>query len=393
MSGLSERFPAHRPTFAEIDLEAFDRNLQAIAASLPAESKMLAVLKADAYGHGALELARRCKETAAGIAVALLEEALELREGGIALPILILGPLTAPQFDVVFEKKFTPGIIGPEELEAFAARARATSWKGEIHLKLDSGMGRMGFVPGDLDRLARTVRELDGVRVAGIYTHFANASDLDDPFTLEQVERFDAMIGRLRELGIEAPLHHLANSAAIVRGLVRPGEWVRAGIVLYGAEPLDQGSRRLEPVMRWTTRVARLKEIPAGASVGYGRTFVAARPSRIATLPVGYADGYSRRLSNAAEVLIGGRRAPIVGRISMDLITVDVTDLPFVAPGDEVTLMGRDGADEITAEELAAKLGTISYEILCDVGKRVPRVYRDGRRAWMAGGTAGVWGA
>ena len=392
MRPASEHFPARRPTFAEIDLEAFDRNLKAIAASLPTGSRMLAVLKADAYGHGALELARRCAPASAGIAVALLEEALELRDGGIELPVLILGPLTAPQFDVVFEKGFTPGIVGPEELEAFAARARATSWTGEIHIKLDSGMGRMGFVAADLERLGEVIRGLDGVRVGGIYTHFANASDLDDPFTLEQLERFDAMNARLRELGIEAPLHHLANSAAIVRGLVRPGEWVRAGIVLYGAEPLDHESKRLEPLMRWTTRVARLKEIPAGASVGYGRTFVAARPSRIATLPVGYADGYSRRLSNAAEVLIGGRRAPIVGRISMDLITVDVTDLPTVAPGDAVTLMGRDGSEEITAEELAAKLGTISYEILCDVGKRVPRVYRDGQRAWMssAKGVSGV---
>jgi alanine racemase len=159
---------------------------------------------------------------------------------------------------------------------------------------------------------------------------------------------------------------------------------VRAGIVLYGAEPLDQESRRLEPVLRWTTRIARLKEIAPGSSVGYGRTFIASRPTRIATLPVGYADGYSRRLSGAADVLIGGRRAPLVGRISMDLITVDVTDLPAVAAGDEVTLIGRDGGEEITAEELAAKLGTISYEVLCDVGARVPRVYRDGRRMWIA---------
>jgi alanine racemase len=383
MSDASERFPALRPTFAEIDLEAFDRNLGAIAASLPPESRMIAVLKADAYGHGALELARRCGGVAAGIAVALLEEAIELSDGGIEMPILILGPLTAPQFEAVFERGYTPGIVGPEELEAFVARARAASWKGEVHLKLDSGMGRMGFVPGDLEALARTLSQVDGVRVAGIYTHFANASDSADPFTLEQIERFEAMTARLRELGIDAPLHHLANSAAIVRGLVRPGEWVRAGIVLYGAEPLEGESRRLEPVMRWTTRIARLKEIPTGSSVGYGRSFIASRPTRIATLPVGYADGYARRLSNVAEVLIGGRRAPIVGRISMDLITVDVTDLAGVAPGDEVKLLGRDGGEEISAEELAEKLGTISYEVLCDVGRRVPRVYRDGRRLWV----------
>ncbi|HEY0592416.1 MAG TPA: alanine racemase [Thermoanaerobaculia bacterium] len=385
MSTASERFPTRRPTFAEIDLEAFDRNLDAIAASLPRGSRTIAVLKADAYGHGAVELARRCAGKADTIAVALLEEAIELRDAAIELPILILGPLSAAQFDLVFEKGFTAGIVGPEEMEAFASRARATGWKGEIHLKLDSGMGRMGFLESDLEALARSLRELDGVTVAGIYTHFANAPDAEDPFTIEQMERFDAMTARLRALGIEAPLHHLANSAAIARGLVRAGEWVRAGIILYGAEPLERDAKRLEPLMRWTTRVARLKEVAPGSSVGYGRSWIAARPSRIATLPVGYADGYGRALSNQAEVLIGGRRAPVVGRVSMDLITVDVTDLPGVAAGDEVTLMGRDGDDEISAEELAAKLGTISYEILCDVGARVPRIYRDGRRLWIHG--------
>ncbi|HVR42938.1 MAG TPA: alanine racemase [Thermoanaerobaculia bacterium] len=380
MSTPSEQFPSRRPTFAEVDLRAFDRNLEQVRRRLPEGSRMIAVLKADAYGHGAVELARRCAGVASGIAVALLEEALELRDAGIDLPILILGPLTAPQFDLVFERGLVAGIVGQEEMEAFAARARATGWNGEIHLKLDSGMGRMGFRPEDLERLALELQVLRGVRVAGIYTHFANASDPADPYTEEQVQRFESMLGRLRELGVDAPLHHLANSAAIVRGLVRPGEWVRAGIVLYGAEPLDQGGARLEPLLRWTTRIARVKSLPPGSPVGYGRTFVTARPSRIATLPVGYADGYSRNLSGRADVLVRGRRAPVVGRISMDLVTVDVTGVPGVLAGDEVTLLGRDGGEEIAAEELAATLGTISYEVLCAVGGRVPRLYRDGER-------------
>lgn len=380
MSTASELFPALRPTFAEVNLGAFDRNLDAIRARIPEESRVVAVLKADGYGHGAVELAKRCEGKVAGLAVALLEEAVELRDGGIALPILVLGPLTAAQFDVAFARAIIPGLVGPEELEAFAERVRATGWRGEVHVKLDSGMGRMGFVSGDLERLASALHGLDGVTVAGIYTHFANASDPSDPYTGEQVERFEAMTRRLRELGLEAPLHHLANSPAIVRGLVRPGEWVRAGIVLYGAEPLDAGSARLEPVLRWTTRIARLKEVPAGSSIGYGRSFITARPSRIATLPVGYADGYPRRLSNAADVLVRGRRVPIVGRISMDLITIDVTEHAEIVAGDLVTLLGRDGEEEISAEELAAKLGTISYEILCGIGARVPRVYRDGER-------------
>lgn len=378
MSGASERFPQWRPTFAEIDLRSFDRNVDAILARIPAESKMVAVLKANAYGHGAVALAKRCEKRSVAIAVAILEEALELRRADVRAPLLVLGPLTAPQFDLIFEYGITPGIIGPEELAAFAERVEATGWSGGIHLKLDSGMGRMGFVRDDLDSLAATLARLRGVRVEGIYTHFANASDPADSYTETQMGRFREMRGRLETLGVKAPLHHLTNSAAIVRGLARPGDWVRAGIVLYGAEPLDAGSARLEPVMRWTTMVARLKELPAGSPIGYGCSFRTTRPSRIATLPVGYADGYPRGLSNKADVLIRGVRAPVVGRVSMDLITVDVTAVPGVTAGDPVVLVGRDGPEEISAEELAGKLGTISYEILCGVSARVPRVYRDG---------------
>ena len=185
------------------------------------------------------------------------------------------------------------------------------------------------------------------------------------------------LVETLRQGGLSAPLHHRANSAATVRGLVRPGEFVRVGLSLYGAEPLDIGESRLEPVMRWRTEVMRLKELPAGHGVGYGLTFRTSRPSRIATLPVGYADGYNRQLSNKGDVLIRGRRAPVVGRVSMDLVTVDLTAIPEAGVGDEVMLMGRQGGEEISAEEIAAKTGTISWEVLCGVSARVPRVYRD----------------
>lgn len=364
-----------RPTFAEIDLQAFDRNVDAVISMIPTDSRVVAVVKADAYGHGAVPLALRCASRVAGFAVALLEEAEALVDGGVRKPILILGPLGAAQFDRCFDLDLTPGIVGPEELAVFAARARARSWQGEIHLKLDSGMGRMGLLPEDLETVASTLRRLPDVRVSGIYTHFANASDSRDPFTIKQVERFDAMLARLRDLGIEAPLHHVANSAAIARRLVRPGDWVRAGIILYGAEPLDEGGARLSPVMRWTTRIARLKTLKPGSPVGYGCTWRAPRESRIATIPVGYADGYARSLSNRAHVLVRGRRMPVVGRVSMDLVTIDVTDLAEVHAGDEVVLLGRQEGEEIAAEELAEHLGTISYEILCAVGKRVPRLY------------------
>src|SRR5687768_4817881 len=205
MSTASERFPGWRPTFAEVDLRAFDRNVDAILRRLPAESKMVAVLKADGYGHGAAALAKRCESRSVAIAVAILEEAVELRRAGVRAPILVLGPLTAPQFDLMFEHTLTPGIVGPEELAAFARRAEATGWSGGIHLKLDSGMGRMGFVAGDLEALAATLSRLPRVRVEGIYTHFANASDPEDRYTQTQLERFEQMRARLETLGVAAP--------------------------------------------------------------------------------------------------------------------------------------------------------------------------------------------
>jgi alanine racemase len=373
MSSLSEL----RPTWADVDLDAFARNIDAIVANLPERARLVAVLKANAYGHGAVELARRCTpEKVAMIATALLEESVELRRAGIALPLLVLGPVRAEQLPLIFEHELTLGVPGPEELEIVAEAAREREI--HVHLKLDSGMGRMGSIEEELPRVVDILRGAPRLRVDAIYTHLANAGDVGDPFTDEQIARFRTLVETLREAGVDAPLHHVANSAATVRGLVAPGELVRVGIALYGAEPLDRDSPRLEPVMRWRTEIARLKELPAGHAIGYGTTFHTTRVSRIATLPVGYADGYNRRLSNRGEVLVRGRRAPIVGRVSMDLTTIDVTDIADAAVGDEVVLLGAQKGDEITAEELAAKLDTISYEVFCNVGARVPRVYRSG---------------
>ena len=364
-----------RPTWAEIDLRAFDRNVEAIASRLPSGTKLIAMLKADGYGHGAVELARRCKpDQVAMIGVALLEEALELRRAAITLPILVLGPLNELQIRLALEHDITLGVPGPEELELVAAVARETDVA--IHLKLDSGMGRMGVVESELPRAMELIRSAPRLRIEALYTHFANAGDVSDPFTQDQIARFDTLAETLREAGLSAPAHHVANSAATIRGLV-PGDYARVGIALYGAEPLDVHSPRLEPVLRWRTAIARLKELPPGHAIGYGTTFHTTRPSRIATLPVGYADGYRRGLSNWGEVLVRGKRAPVAGRVSMDLVTIDVTEIADAALGDEVVLLGRQGNDEIPAEEIAAKLDTISYEVFCGIGKRVPRVYRE----------------
>ncbi len=368
-------FSETRPTWAEIDLRAFDRNVAAIASRLPSGTKLIALLKADGYGHGAVELARRCKpEQVAMIGVALLEEALELRRAGIALPILVLGPLNEQQVRLALEHDITLGVPGPEELKIVAGVARER--EVAIHLKLDSGMGRMGVVESELPHVMEMLRSAPRLRVEALYTHFANAGDVSDPFTGDQMARFNTLVETLREAGLSAPTHHVANSAATIRGIV-PGDYARVGIALYGAEPLDVHSPRLEPVLRWRTAIARLKELPPGHAIGYGTTFHTTRPSRIATLPVGYADGYRRGLSNWGEVLVRGKRAPVVGRVSMDLVTIDVTDIDDAAVGDEVVLLGCQGNDEIPAEEIAAKLDTISYEVLCGIGKRVPRVYRN----------------
>jgi alanine racemase len=364
-----------RPTWAEIDLGAFDRNVAALAALLPPRTKLVAMLKANAYGHGAVELARRCKpEQVAMIGVALLEEALELRRAGITLPILVLGPLNEEQVRLALDYDVTLGVPGPEELEHVARVARERDVA--IHLKLDSGMGRMGVVESELARVVELIRSAPRLRIEALYTHFANAGDVSDPFTNEQLVRFETLVQVLRDAGITAARYHVANSAATTRGIT-PGDFARVAIALYGAEPLDVSSPRLEPVMRWRTAIGRLKELPAGHAIGYGMTFRTTRASRIATLPVGYADGYRRGLSNRGEVLVRGKRVPIVGRVSMDLTTIDVTDVPDAAVGDEVVLLGRQGIHEITAEELAGKLDTISYEVFCGVSARVPRVYRN----------------
>jgi alanine racemase len=373
----SERAGVLRPTWAEIDTRAFVANIDTVAAGLPIGSRLIAVLKADAYGHGAVELARVCRsDRVAMIATALLEESLALRDAGITIPLLVLGPMNDDAIELALDAGVTPGIPGPEALAAVCRVARHRD--AAIHLKLDSGMGRMGVLESELADVIQMIRAAPRLRIDAIYTHFANADDDRDPFTDTQIATFERMAASLREAGLEAPLHHLANSAATLRRIVRPGDLVRCGIALFGPSPLvnrGETTRRMKGVMRWRTEIARLKELPAGYGIGYGTTFRTTRPSRIATLPVGYADGYSRRHSNNGEVLISGRRAPVVGRVSMDLVTVDVTDIPGCAAGDEAVLLGAQGEEIITAEELAAKTDTISYEVFCRVSKRVPRLY------------------
>lgn len=361
-----------RPTWADVDLGRFAANVDVLARSLPERARFCAVLKADAYGHGAVEMARALPKSASMIAVALFEEALQLRRAGIELPILVLGSLSDEQILLAMRNRIEFGVVGPEELRRVCAKAGDR--EVGIHLKLDSGMGRMGVVAGELGEVMEMIRATPRLRIDSIYTHMANADDESDPFTERQIAAYDAMLATLRDHGIDAPLHHFANSAATLRGLVRPGDVARVGIAMYGPRRMEIATGTIAPVMRWRTEIVRLKELPAGHAIGYGTTFHTSRPSRIATLPVGYADGYDRLLSNNAEVVVRGQRVPVVGRVSMDLVTIDVTDLPEAAIGDEVELLG----DGVSAEELATRTQTISYEVFCRITSRVPRIYRDG---------------
>ncbi len=361
-----------RPTWVEIDLDRFEQNVGILARSLPEGARLVPVLKADGYGHGAIELAKRLRgDRVAMIAVSLLEEALELRHAGIALPILLLGPLTKEQLPAALDNGLTIGVAGPEELEDVCAIGRERDVA--IHLKLDTGMGRMGVIDSEVPQVIEMIRATSRLRIEGIYTHFAKADDAEDPFTGMQIAAYDRMLATFRANGIDAPLHHFANSTATLRGLVRPGDFARIGNALFGPRRITTATGTIEPVLRWRTEIMRLKDLPAGHAVGYGATFFTRRPSRIATLPVGYADGYDRLHSNNGEVIVRGRRAPVVGRVSMDLVTIDVTEIADAVAGDEVVLLG----DGITADELAARTQTMSLEVFCRISARVPRVYRD----------------
>ncbi len=366
-----------RPTVATVDLGALARNHRTLARAA-APAGLLAVVKGDAYGHGAVACSRiLAREGAAFLGVALTEEALVLRREGIAAPILVMGGAYGDRYDLLVGHGLTPLVFRPEHLEGLAAAARAAGARAVAHVKIDTGMGRIGVLPEDLAAFADAARAL-GVELEGAASHLARA-ETDDAATTAQLGRFEAAVALLRARGFSLPWVHLANSAALVRRPDTRGSLARPGVMLYGLPPAGvEAGVSLEPVLRFTTEVGHLKRVPEGTPISYGGRFVTARPSVIATLPVGYADGYDRHLEGKGEVLVRGRRAPVVGAVCMDQTLVDVTDVPGAAVGDEVVLVGRQGDDEVTALELAAHCGTIHYEILSGISARVPRRYVGG---------------
>ena len=370
-----------RPTWAEVDLDALAHNA-AIVRRTVAPSRLLAVVKADAYGHGSVPVARHLE--AEGLAdafgVAQAEEGFELREAGVRAPILVLNGVFGGAYREVLEASLTPVVFDPGQLEAFARAAGSRGF--DYHLKLDTGMGRLGLLPERLEGFLRTASRFPAARMTGLLTHFARADEADPRPTLEQLARFQHLLARIRAAGHRPLTVHAANSAAALAFPESRMDMVRVGLALYGYVPgATPPPGPLRPVMRWVSRIVALRRLPAGAPIGYGGRYRTSREASIATVPVGYADGLPRRLEGCGEALVGSRRCPLVGAVSMDLITVDVTDVPSAAPGDEVVLLGRQGSVSLDADTVAEAADTIAYEILTAVGRRVPRIYRDPHRA------------
>ncbi|MEW6212436.1 MAG: alanine racemase [Acidobacteriota bacterium] len=376
---------ATRPTRAEINLDNLIHNFRVMRESMGADVAIMPAVKADAYGHGARPCAAALERAGAEwFGVALPEEGLQLREAGIKRPILCLGGFWEGQESSLIEARLTPAVYRVDLLERLDRAARERNLVAAYHVKIDTGMGRLGVPSSEMDDFLERISLFENVRMDGMMTHFAAADEADKrEFSYEQMRRFSQAVEAARARGHDPTWIHQANSAAAHSLPSSRGRLVRLGGVLYGLwrDVTDSGVPPFDwrPVMSLHTRISMLKTVSKGAPLGYGCSFVTSRESRIATLPIGYEDGLRRGLSNRGRVIVRGQMAPIVGRVSMDLTLIDVTDIEGASIGDEVVILGSQGEMTITAEEIAAQLGTISYEVTCAVSDRVPRVYTEGQ--------------
>ena len=384
MSQTEQNLLARRPTWAEIDLNNLAANFNEIKQRVSPAARVMAVVKANAYGHGAVECARRlAREGADWFGVALPEEGIQLRDSGITQPILCLAGFWPGQAAACIRHNLTAVVYRLETIEALNQAAANAGVVADIHVKVDTGMGRLGVRFDQLSEFVAALERFRNVRIDGVMTHLAAADDAScQPLTHDQIQRFDEAVTVFRDHGYRPTQLHLANSAGVFGHRESWGNLVRPGGVLYGlwrdVLPLTTSKPGLLPVMSLHSRICLLKWVPPGETIGYGCTFEASRRSRIATLPVGYHDGYMRGLSNRGHVIVRGMFAPVVGRVSMDLTLVDVTDVEGVEVDDQVTLLGwnRENAElKIAAEDLARIAGTLSYEVTCGIADRVPRVY------------------
>lgn len=367
---------------AYIDLDAIKNNLRGIYAHMPDGARLAAVLKADGYGHGSVAIARELEqeESIWGYALAVAEEAYQLRAAGIKKPILMLGYTFPDCYEELIRLDIRPAVFSMEMAKELSEAACRLGKTVKIHIKVDTGMSRIGIFPGeDGVFFVDAVSKLKGLEIEGIFTHFAKADEADKTDTLRQMARFTEFVARIeQQLHLTIPIKHCSNSAAIMELPEFCMDMARVGIAMYGLLPSDEVRADvvlLTPALSWKSHIAFVKELDAGASVSYGGLFTAERKMSVATIPVGYADGYPRSLTNRGSVLIHGKRCPILGRICMDQFMVDVSAIPDAKVGDEVVLLGEDHDERITAEELGAISGRFPYELVCDINKRIPRVY------------------
>ena len=367
--------------YASIDLDAIAYNMEQMKGNINKNTNMIAVIKADGYGHGAVPIAKMMEDMdyVWGFAVATLDEAIVLRSEKIRKPILVLGCVFPDQYMEMLKNNIRMTVYTEEMAESISQMAVQEGMTAYMHIKLDTGMGRLGFDVSEqsIDAITRISR-LPNVNMEGIFTHFAKADEIDKTFTEKQIEYFCWMVNKLTDNGIEFQYEHCANSAGIIDVKSSDFDLVRAGISIYGLYPSEEVNKenvRLRPAMELKSHIAFVKEIESGTSISYGGTFVSSEKMKVATIPVGYADGYPRSLSSLGYVLIRGKKAPILGRVCMDQFMVDVTHIKDARFGDKVTLIGKDGDETITVEELGELSGRFNYEFVCDLGKRIPRVY------------------
>jgi alanine racemase len=369
-----------RPVWAEVNLDNLAHNIKEVKRVISKGTLVTAVVKADGYGHGSVAAARVFLENGADrLAVATLSEAIELRQAGIKVPILILGYTPETQMGEVVRNDITQTVYTYEHALSISHYAKEYKKVGKIHIKIDTGMSRLGFRPDDsaLEEISR-IFKLSNIEIEGIFTHFAVADEKDKSFTREQHNKFQWIINKLKDRNLVIPIKHVSNSAAVIDLPEYNLDMVRPGIMLYGLYPSDNINKEkveLKPAMTLKARISHIKIVEKGTGVSYGHVYVTKRKAKIGTLPLGYADGFTRMLTNKAEVLVNGIRVPVIGRICMDQCMIDLTEVENVKVGDEVIIFGDGSSNSPHIDEVAQKLGTINYEVVCMVSRRVPRVY------------------
>lgn len=366
-------------SYAKIDLDAISHNINEVKKRIGHGVKIMAVIKADGYGHGATVLGDFLKNEVDYYGVATIEEAMELREYGIKVPILILGYTSPSQYLTLVENDITQTVYNIEMAKEMSNAGEKCKKQAKIHIAVDTGMTRIGFQPNEDGALAvKEIAAFPSLTIEGLFTHFACADEKDKSYSELQIDRYDKFVELLEEKDINIPIKHMCNSAGIMEFDHHRFDMVRSGIITYGlypSEDVNKDAIKLKPALQWKTHVVNVKNVDSGHGVSYGATYITKNKTKIATISIGYADGYPRALSSKAKVLIHGSYAPIIGRVCMDQMMIDVTDIDNVEIEDEVTLVGQDGRNAISVEELAGMAGSFNYEFVCGIGKRVPRVY------------------